>query len=82
MVVGAAGPPCWMTSITMSANSSDVDVVVGPGWVDGSALAVDIVNPERPMSTPAATGHSHRMSNPLLSVHTSTGYPVNLAPAD
>ena len=53
MVVGAAGPPCWMTSITMSANSSDVDVVGGPGWVVGSALAVDIVNPERPMSTPA-----------------------------
>ena len=55
-----------MTPITMSANSSDVDVAVGPGWVVGSALAVDIVNPERPMSTPAATGHIHRMTNPLV----------------
>jgi hypothetical protein len=52
-----------MTSITMSANSSDVDVVTGPGaggWV-GSALAVSIANAASPIAAPAAAANTHRI---------------------
>jgi len=59
-----------MTSITMSANSSDVDVVTGPGaggWV-GSALAVPIANAESPIAAPAIAANAHRIASviPLL----------------
>ena len=62
--MGAAGPPCWMTSITMSAKSSDVDVVAGPGagGCVGSALAVPVANAESPIAAPAAANHSHRIA--------------------
>lgn len=54
MVVGAARSPRWITSITMSANSSDVDVVAGPGAgaCVGSAPAVPIANAESPIDAP------------------------------
>ena len=57
-----------MTSKTMSANSSDVEVVVGPGaggWF-GSAAAVPIVNAESPISAPATADNSHRIATPIL----------------
>jgi hypothetical protein len=56
VVVGAAAP-CWMASITMSANSSDVEVVAGPGAGEGvgSALAVPIPSTAIPTSTAANT---------------------------
>jgi hypothetical protein len=66
VVVGAAGPPCWITSMTISAKSSEVDVVAGPGaggWV-GSALAVPIANAESPITAPAAADNSHRIATP------------------
>jgi len=67
-MVGAAGPPCWITSITMSAKSSDVDVVAGPGaggWV-GWALAAPIVNAESPITAPTAADNSHRIAAPII----------------
>jgi hypothetical protein len=59
-----------MTSITMSANSSDVDVVAGPGaggWV-GSALAVPIANAESPTAAPAAADNSHRIAAAFIAL--------------
>jgi hypothetical protein len=52
----------------MSAKSSDVDVVAGPGaggWV-GSALAVPIANAESPITAPAAADTSHRIAAPFI----------------
>ena len=52
----------------MSAKSSDVDVVAGPGaggWV-GSALAVTIANAESPITAPAAADTSHRIATPSI----------------
>jgi hypothetical protein len=58
-----------MTSITMSANSSDVDVDVvagpGPGGCVGSALAVPIANAESPITAPATDDNSHRIATPF-----------------
>jgi hypothetical protein len=54
-----------MTSKTMSANSSDVDVVVGPGaggWF-GSAAAVPIATVDNPMTTTA--DNSSRIATPI-----------------
>jgi hypothetical protein len=58
-----------MVSITMSAKSSDEDVV-GPGaggWV-GSALAVPIPSAESPIAAPATADNSQRIGSiiPLL----------------
>ena len=52
----------------MSAKSSDVDVVAGPGaggWV-GSALAVPIANAKSPITAPAAADTSHRTATPFI----------------
>jgi hypothetical protein len=52
----------------MSAKSSDVDVVAGPGaggWV-GSALAVPIANTESPITAAAAADNSHRIATPFV----------------
>jgi hypothetical protein len=57
-----------MTSKTMSANSSDVEVVVGPGaggWF-GSAAAVPIANAESPITAPATADNSNRMATPFV----------------
>jgi hypothetical protein len=59
-----------MTSITMSANSSDVDVIVGPGeggWV-GWAPAAPIANAESPMTAPATADNSHRIATSVTSL--------------
>jgi hypothetical protein len=60
-----------MTSSTMSANSSDVDVVAGPGTGGcvGSALAVPIANAENPITAPATAANSHRIATPFSLLH-------------
>jgi hypothetical protein len=56
-----------MASITMSAKSSDEDVVgPGAGGGVGSALAVPIANAESPITAPAAADNSHRMATPFV----------------
>jgi hypothetical protein len=55
-----------MASITMSASSSELDVV-GPGaggWV-GSALAVPIANAESPITAPTNADNSLRIATPI-----------------
>jgi large conductance mechanosensitive channel len=47
-----------MASITMSANSSELDVTPGAGVGVGSALAAPIANVDRPMIAPATTQRS------------------------
>jgi hypothetical protein len=61
-----------MASITMSANSSDVDVVAGPGAGGsvGSALAVPIANAESPIAAPAAADNSHRIATVFIALLT------------
>jgi hypothetical protein len=55
-----------MASITMSARSSDEDVVgPGAGGEVGSALAVPIANAESPITAPATADNSHRMATPF-----------------
>jgi hypothetical protein len=68
-----------MTSSTMSANSSDVDVVAGPGTGGcvGSALAAPIANAENPITAPAT--NSHRIATPFSLLH-SLIPPAKLAP--
>lgn len=53
--------------MTMSANSSDEDVV-GPGAGNGvgSALAVPIANAAIPTTAPATADNSHRMATPFV----------------
>jgi hypothetical protein len=56
-----------MASITMSASSSELDVV-GPGaggWV-GSALAVPIANAESPITAPTNADNSLRIATPVI----------------
>jgi hypothetical protein len=56
-----------MASITMSAKSSDDDVVgPGAGGGVGSAPAVPIANAESPITAPAAADNSHRMATPFV----------------
>jgi hypothetical protein len=56
-----------MTSITMSANSSDVDVAgPGAGGCVGSALAVLIAVTESPITAPATAANIHRIASPDL----------------
>lgn len=43
----------------MSVNSSDDDVVVGPGWA-GSAPAVPAAKTETPMSAPATVDNTNQ----------------------
>jgi hypothetical protein len=57
-----------MASITMSARSSDDDVVgPGAGGGVGSALAVPIANAESPITAPATVADSHRIAAPFVS---------------
>jgi hypothetical protein len=56
-----------MASITMSASSSELDVV-GPGaggWV-GSALAVPIANAESPITAPTNADNGRRIATPVI----------------
>jgi hypothetical protein len=63
-----------MASITMSASSSELDVV-GPGaggWV-GSAPAVPIANAESPITAPTTAGNSLRIATPVILLLASAG---------
>jgi hypothetical protein len=56
-----------MASITMSAKSSDEDVVgPGTGGGVGSALAVPIANAESPITAPATADNTHRIATPFV----------------
>jgi hypothetical protein len=56
-----------MASITMSANSSDEDVVgPGAGGCVGSAFAVPIAKAESPIAAPATADNSHRIGTPFF----------------
>lgn len=64
-MVAGAGEPCPIASITMSANSSGVDVEGGGGTgVDGSALAVPTDSAESAIST-ATANSDHRFVTSL-----------------
>jgi hypothetical protein len=70
-----------MTPITMSANSSDVEVV-GPGaggWV-GSALAVPIASAESPTTAPATADNSRRIATPFVFPWCTASFSAKLAP--
>ena len=70
-----------MASITMSANSSDEDVV-GPGAGDGvgTALAVPIANAESPITALATADNSHRMATPFVFHWCTACFLAKLAP--
>jgi hypothetical protein len=58
-----------MASITMSAKSSDEDVV-GPGvggWA-GSALAVAIPSADSPITANATADNDHRIETPFVCI--------------
>jgi hypothetical protein len=56
-----------MASMTMSASSSELDVVGtgAGGWV-GSALAVPIANAESPITAHANADNSLRIATPIV----------------
>jgi hypothetical protein len=59
-----------MASITMSAKSSDEDVVgPGAGGGVGSALAVPIANAASPITAPATADNNQRIATPFALVH-------------
>jgi hypothetical protein len=59
-----------MASITMSASSSDEDVVgLGAGGGVGSALAVPIAKADSPIAAPATADNSHRIGTPFPLLH-------------
>jgi hypothetical protein len=70
-----------MASITMSANSSEVDVVAGPGagCGDGSAFATPIIKADSATAAPATT-NDHRIATPLALVHSPIPREVSTGP--
>jgi hypothetical protein len=63
-----------MASITMSASSSELDVVgLGAGGGVGSALAVPIANAESPITAPATADNSHRIATSVILILACAG---------
>jgi hypothetical protein len=81
VVVGADGAPFWMTSMTMSASSSVVDVWVVEPESAGSAWAAATTNGAQPTRPAIAAGTSDlRKLRPIFTpLRPAESFPAKLA---